>query len=607
MKKYKKIISLCLAFVLSVGSVGSVSADVSEYTKEQKDFIYSIAADIEVKTFEKYSEYCSKQGFDFTEDEIKLLYDKYYEALVEGSDGHIYLKEGLTETDDMCACDWASLIPIIDPDTLESIYDNHKKWQEDYIVSEVLRSNDINSFEDYVEYCKNVNSTLTNEEITLLYNKCCSTCLELYSYCFYFDAEEYGKKSIMTFDISLQLMENELIDPDTLKSIYETRQKNSPYYVQPEVAFERTRTSDFDIYCSIVPNSEIYTTEQLMLLYEDYKQRWCEAFDKYADAGYTPSLFIYFESGYESTEPTAEDYSYLAGLEDVHEYVSKSGLVNHLLDFDTLENTFTAKDFILNNSENVISIEVGIEQNSINLIDDSEIADFSILGIQKYSVPAEIAFESISAYHDFAIYCKRVTNAENYSTEQLETLYNDYKSRWIEQYSQRPLATYDSDLFVIFAEDYDIAEPTMEEYSYLQGLNRVSPVKDVNGNITGHYLDFDSVDNALSQKDIILNSNANISEVKESWATLPLSLSADANPVDLTVLGTAPQPIYGDLDGDNVAGKVADVIVLSKYLKGSINLSNRQRFLADVNYDNIVDTSDLQTIIQYLTNEITTF
>ncbi|MDR0920615.1 MAG: dockerin type I repeat-containing protein, partial [Oscillospiraceae bacterium] len=349
MKKYKKIISLCLAVALVIGGIEAVSADVSEYTKEQKDFIYYISAGYRLNTFEKYSEYCSKQDFDFTEDDIKLLYDKYYNAIIEGSDGHVYLKEGLAETDDRCACDWASLIPIIDPDTLESIY--------------------------------------------------------------------------------------------------ETRRKNSIYYVPPEIAFERTRASDFDVYCSLIPTAEDYTTEQLMLLYEDYKQRWCEKYDKYADANYSPHFSVIFKNGYELTEPTVEDYSYLIGLQFVYERVSTSGLVSHAFEFETLEDAVAAKEILRGNVDIISISSFAIEAYAMTIIDDDQMADFSIL------------------------------------------------------------------------------ETT--------------------------------------------------------------------------------QPFYADLDGDYIAGKVADVVLLSKYIQGAIQLSDETKLAADLNIDGAIDTEDLQIIVNYLTNEIT--
>ncbi|MDR0918443.1 MAG: dockerin type I repeat-containing protein [Oscillospiraceae bacterium] len=60
-----------------------------------------------------------------------------------------------------------------------------------------------------------------------------------------------------------------------------------------------------------------------------------------------------------------------------------------------------------------------------------------------------------------------------------------------------------------------------------------------------------------------------------------------------------------DLDGDYIAGKVADVVLLSKYIQGAIQLSDETKLAADLNIDGAIDTEDLQIIVNYLTNEIT--
>ncbi|NLK69946.1 MAG: hypothetical protein GX286_00700, partial [Clostridiales bacterium] len=62
-------------------------------------------------------------------------------------------------------------------------------------------------------------------------------------------------------------------------------------------------------------------------------------------------------------------------------------------------------------------------------------------------------------------------------------------------------------------------------------------------------------------------------------------------------------PVYGDIDLDGEI-RIADIIVLNKYLLGLINLNASQRENADCSYDGNIDMADNMMIAAYLCDKI---
>ncbi|MDR0918148.1 MAG: InlB B-repeat-containing protein [Oscillospiraceae bacterium] len=90
-----------------------------------------------------------------------------------------------------------------------------------------------------------------------------------------------------------------------------------------------------------------------------------------------------------------------------------------------------------------------------------------------------------------------------------------------------------------------------------------------------------------------------------------VALANGLNPKTFTAQwaeGDITTPIYGDLDGDGIAGKTNDIVVLAKYLNNTIKLSSETLAKAqcDLTGDsaNAIDTSDLTALISYLLGEI---
>jgi GH35 family endo-1,4-beta-xylanase len=75
-----------------------------------------------------------------------------------------------------------------------------------------------------------------------------------------------------------------------------------------------------------------------------------------------------------------------------------------------------------------------------------------------------------------------------------------------------------------------------------------------------------------------------------------------------TVTIAPPTVAYGDIDGDGSVGKMADIVLLGKYLKGSIALNNSALTASDCdasgNSKNKIDTADLSALIGYLLSTV---
>jgi rhamnogalacturonan endolyase len=104
---------------------------------------------------------------------------------------------------------------------------------------------------------------------------------------------------------------------------------------------------------------------------------------------------------------------------------------------------------------------------------------------------------------------------------------------------------------------------------------------------------------AAAENTVVQNQRSN--NENEQWV---LEISALSIQTTTTTTTAPPEFIYGDFDNDKIPGKMSDIVVLSKYIKGTLNFSDLTKKAADVNIDEKIDVEDLQIIVNYLMGEI---
>ncbi|MDR0919197.1 MAG: dockerin type I repeat-containing protein [Oscillospiraceae bacterium] len=342
-----------------------------------------------------------------------------------------------------------------------------------------------------------------------------------------------------------------------------------------------------------------FTEEEAAILFADFYERFCNS-PRRSSGGfrYNPLMSISVINGY---VPTVEDFEEFGAIlitpQDTVRTDGSSGYWIGFADakvaFDNLEN--------IRSMANITGLNL---QHSVNAILIAQVIDTACLEEyqaeetvqrQRYFVTdVDVQFEWYSDYNTLEKYTAMAVE-KGYTEEEAAILFADFYERFCNSpFLSANKFWYDPLMFVYTKNGYVPALEDFEQYGAIEIIH--APAADPN--LPRYVISFADAKDAVDNLDTIL-SNENI---ERGYVQRQQNMLMIANYIDTACLN---RPCYADLDGDKVAGKVADVVLLSKYIKGTIQLSDETKVAADLNLDGAIDTEDLQIIINYLTNEIT--